>query len=107
MCYRLFLGDSDIGGLKTSIAKRYLFHDITILEESDPIPGFALIYNTRTLDSKQADRIKEVLLSSHPLEGESMEKWRSHLRHGIVAASHSDYAYIIKALISIAVPEEQ
>lgn len=103
----VILGNADIGGLKTSIAKRYLFHGITILEESDPIPGFALIYNSKTMDSHQADLIRDSLLSKQSQTEESVKQWGKQLQYGVVPASHSDYAYIIKALITIMIPEEQ
>lgn len=89
---------AQFAGLKTSIALQYRNLGLKIVAQSDPLPGFLLVANTRTLDSDTIQHIKESLL--HLKENEAingtvmMAHWGEMIRYGAIDASSADYDVI-------------
>lgn len=97
------LGHTEISGAKCDIAKKYLFHNIVIVKESREVPGFALVVNTKTLDSETIEHIKNAFLAlqnSNEFE-DITKKWGSQLRNGFYLIEERDYDVIYDALKKI------
>lgn len=107
----VILGDTDVGGVKTSIAEKYLFHGLKIIETSETIPGFALVYNRQTLSKEMANKLKLALLKLHPLESPEdaaiTSSWGEQMKYGTKELTHADYESVIKASDTITIPERE
>lgn len=96
------LDEADIGGMKSSMARRYRSLGLRIVAESPPVPGFALVANTRTVPEDVQARLIEALLSlprpGTPEAASLMHSWHAGLRHGAVPASDGDFDRLRAAL---------
>lgn len=92
---KVILGEYHLGGLKTQIAKKYQHLGLRILEETDPMPGFLLVGNRKTLDTDTLERIKRLILDANPINGtqpnDISRSWGSKIRNGAIPAKDSDY----------------
>lgn len=102
-------GKAQFAGMKSSIARQYHNLDLTILAESDPLPGFLLVANPRTLDSDTIRSIQTSLLqmkpNSTPSGAATMANWGGMIRYGAIPAQASDYDVVRQMLSRINVPE--
>ena len=86
-------GEYDLGGLKTSIGRKYAHLGLVVLAETLPLPSFALVGNSQTLTRDERDAIRDALVSLNP-EGrdrEMLAAWGENIRHGSVPAQDADY----------------
>lgn len=60
----LVRGESTLGGLKQTIAARYAQLGVHVIAETDPLPGFVLVANGRTLTGTQIERLRAGLLDA-------------------------------------------
>lgn len=81
-------GDFDVGGLKTAIAGKYAHLGLTVLAESPPMPGLALVANRNRLSAERIEQIRQLLLNA---PADVRRQWGDNIRHGVVAARDSDY----------------
>lgn len=104
----VIIGQHDIGGLKTSIARQYLFHGLKILAETRPIPGFALVANTDSVTPATMTTITQSLLALHPKNSEqdanTIRRWGQHLQYGVEPATIEDYDAVMEALKHTKIP---
>jgi phosphonate transport system substrate-binding protein len=84
-------GEYLLAGAKDSIAKKFDSVGMEIIAKSEPLPGFSLIANTKTLSSKQIALIKNTLLS---IPKETYKTWKGVFSNGFVKASLKDYDII-------------
>lgn len=88
-------GESDIAGAKTSIAKRFKHLAIKVLDETPPIPGFALVANQKTMNKAQIAQIQQALLKLDPSKDKAvLAEWGEDIQNGVVPAHDNDYAAI-------------
>lgn len=75
-------------GVKDSIAKKHSTLGIEIIEESQNLPGFALVVNKKTISEKQVTLIKNTILT---IPKEEYLKWGGVFSNGFTKANISDY----------------
>ena len=100
-------GEYDAGGLKTAIAKRYTHLGLKIIDETDPLPGFALVINQRTVSKEITNKILEALVSLDPTgkDAETVSSWGANIKFGVTTANDNDYDVVRKLLGHDALPE--
>jgi len=100
-------GEFDVGGLKTSIGRKYAHLGLTVLAETPPLPSFALIGNSRTLTLEERDAIRDTLVRLDPAgkDRSRLESWGENVRYGAVPATDADYAPVRKLLGNESIPE--
>ena len=101
-------GEFDAGGLKTGIARKYAHLGLEIIEETDPLPAFAMVANTRTVSAQRRDEIRRALIDLDPAGKDRalLSGWGDNIRHGAVAASDDDYDVIRALLGNARIPSE-
>lgn len=104
----VILGESDVGGLKSNISRKYTHFGLKVLASTSDLPGFLLVANTKTLSREQITRLRKALLALRPLENAEERaltaSWGAQLRYGAIAAKRSDYDMIEEALDEITIP---
>ncbi len=98
----------DIGGVKTAIAHKYAHLGIQILEETKPLPGFALVSNNNTITPKLTATIRSAFAALEP-EGkdkEMLSTWGKKLANGAVPATDEQYDIIRSLLGNVIIPEK-
>jgi phosphonate transport system substrate-binding protein len=100
-------GEFDLGGLKTSIGRKYEHLGITILAETAPMPSFALVGNAATLSPEEREAIRQTLAGLDPdgRDKEMLSSWGENLRHGSVPADDADYAPVRALLGGESIPQ--
>lgn len=81
-------GDYQYGGIKTSIAKRYQHLGIVILSSTKPLPGFAMIADTKRLSQEKITQLQEALLQINQIDKST---WGENVKYGCVEAKDDDY----------------
>jgi len=81
-------GDFLIAGAKENIAKRFESLGMEIIATSEPLPGFSLVVNTKTLSKKQINDIQKTLLNTPK---EVYETWEDVTSYGFIKADFKDY----------------
>lgn len=81
-------GDFEVGGLKTAIARKYARLGLTVVAESPPVPGLALVANRNRLSAQRIEQIRQLLLDA---PADVCKQWGDNIRNGVVPASDSDY----------------
>jgi len=61
----LVRGEYALGGLKRAIADRYRQLGVRVVAETDPLPGFVLVANGRTMTTQQIEALREGLLRAN------------------------------------------
>lgn len=101
-------GQAQFAGLKTSIARQYRNLGLNILAESEPLPGFLLVANPRTLSSDTIAKIRSSLLGLKPnknvRDAEVMARWGRMIRYGAISAESSDYDVIRQMVDRVKIP---
>lgn len=93
-------GEYDLAGVKTAIAHKYDNLGLTILQETEPMPSFALVANASTLSSSIQNRIVSALGKLDPIRDAAlMQAWGDAVRNGVVEAKDDDYR-VVRALMS-------
>jgi len=89
------LGHYQMGGLKTQIGKKYHHLGLRIVQESDPMPGFIMVANAKTLNSDKIAQIKALILSIKPSENpdhfEKTKPWGSKIKYGSIPVNDNVY----------------
>ncbi|MCX7674037.1 MAG: PhnD/SsuA/transferrin family substrate-binding protein [Thiobacillaceae bacterium] len=81
-------GDFDLGGVKSAIAHKYRHLGLTVLAQSQPFPGFALVAHAGRVDARRREQIKRLLIES---DAAQRSGWGPVARYGAVEASDADY----------------
>ena len=81
-------GNYQYGGIKTSIAKRYQHLGITILTTTEPLPGFAMIANTKRLSPEMMTQLQHALLQINQIDKSA---WGENVKYGCIEAKDQDY----------------
>jgi len=81
-------GEFDLGGLKTAIGKKYAHMGLTVIAESAPLPGFALVANAKTVSKERMGQLRDALVAA---EGDAIKTWGDNIRFGAVPAFDGDY----------------
>ncbi len=76
-----------LGGVKTHIARRYFSLGLRVLDETPPMPAFALVVNRKTVAAETVDAIAEALLAA---SRDQRTEW-GVARRGFVRAHEGDY----------------
>lgn len=88
-------GDFDAGGLKTAIARQYAHLGVQVVAETAPLPAFALIANSRKLNTQRMEALRRALTGLKPQENPAdkatTQGWGDELRYGAVNAEDRDY----------------
>ncbi|MEA3464543.1 MAG: PhnD/SsuA/transferrin family substrate-binding protein [Thermodesulfobacteriota bacterium] len=91
-------GTAQIAGVKTSIARQYSNLGLRIIAESEPIPGFLLVANSRTLEAGTIDKIRSALLQLDPRHNQTDAKttatWGKMIRYGAIPVIAEGYQQI-------------
>lgn len=92
---QVVLGNYQLGGLKTDIGKKYHYLGIRIVSETNPMPGFLMVANAKTLTTKQIADIKSLILSIQPHNNpdhfEQTKPWGAKIKYGAIPANDNDY----------------
>lgn len=101
-------GDFDFGGVKTAIGKKYKHLGLVSLAETDPMPSFALVANSRTLAPDVMEAIGNALLrlDAQGADKDMMADWGSNVRNGVVPAADSYYDVVRGLLGREPIPDE-
>lgn len=81
-------GEFLLAGAKKSIAKKFESLGVKIIAQSELLPGFSLIVNTKTLTKKQIQQIQNALLS---ISKENYKKFGGIISNGLEKANINDY----------------
>lgn len=81
-------GENLIAGVKDSVASRHQTIGMEIIAQSDLLPGFLLVANTKTLSNKQIEQVKQSLFN---LPEESFKKWKGIFSHGFTNTDLKQY----------------
>jgi phosphonate transport system substrate-binding protein len=84
-------GNYLIAGASDSIAKSYNSVGMQIIAQSEELPGFSLVANTKTLSKGQIDKIQKTLLS---IPKDIYSSWKGVTSRGFVEANIDDYKTI-------------
>jgi len=95
-------GEYELGGLKTAIARKYEHLGLTILAESRPLPGLALIANREKVSPQRLVEIRQALLEASP---DVRRQWGDNIRNGVSPVKDSDYDGIRQLSVDEAIPE--
>jgi len=93
-------GDYDLGGMKTSIARKYAHLGVTVLAESRPLPAFSLVANGERVGPERIEQIRRFLVESDELV---RADWGDNIRHGAVSAADGDFD-ALRALLASSPP---
>ena len=85
---RTLEGKFVIAGAKDTIAKQYATLGMEIIAQSQPLPGFSLVVNTKTLSKEQIDSIRKTLLD---IPKETYEQWGGITSKGMIHSSIKEY----------------
>ncbi len=98
----------DIGGVKTAIARKYEHLGLQILEETETLPGFALVSNNSTITTELAATIRDAFTALEPngKDKEMLSNWGKKLANGAVPASDAHYDIIRQLMGNIVIPEK-
>ena len=79
-----------------------------ILDETPPLPAFALVGNSRNLSPEHMARIREVLCALEPNgpRADLLASWGNNIRNGAVPASNSDYDVVRLMLKDTLIPQD-
>ena len=99
-------GEYSVGGLKTAIAKKYTHLGVNIIAETDKLPGFALVVNSRTVSQEVISKIHNALISLQPKgkDSELLASWGANIKFGTSPASDKDYDAVRKLLGNESIP---
>lgn len=104
-------GEFKAGGIKTSIGKKYSHLGLQLLAKTDPLPGFVLVANKRTLTGRQIETIRNALLKlrplSNPVHHKLTREWGQSIRYGTITAQDSDYDAVRKKLRGVVIPNKE
>lgn len=81
-------GDYMIAGAKDSIAKKYETVGMEIIAQSEPLPGFSLVANVKTLTQQQIKQIEQTILN---IDQQTYTKWKGIFSKGFIKADIKDY----------------
>lgn len=103
-------GEFDAGGLKTAIGKKYGHMGLSVVAETQPLPGFALIANARTMKPEAIEAIRKSLTALQPLknteDAEVTRSWGDNIKYGAVPAKDSDYDVVRRLRARADIPED-
>lgn len=103
-------GEFDAGGIKTAIGHKYAHLGLRILAETEPLPGFLLVANSKTLTANQIKTIRKALLQLTPLSNQAHRQltrtWGKIIRYGAVTVTDEDYNMIQQGLDEIIIPDK-
>jgi phosphonate transport system substrate-binding protein len=101
-------GKASFAGVMTPIGEQYRKLGLQFIGESEPLPGFLLVANPRTLPADTIDRLRNSLLHldprNNPADAEVTKFWGENLRYGAVPARNADYQPIKDKLKQIIIP---
>jgi phosphonate transport system substrate-binding protein len=89
-------GQHDAGGVRDSVANRYIRLGIRVIAESEPIPTGPVVVG-RGLSSDRVNHIKKSLLELNPdntMHQKILKRLDDDLKNGFIEASDNDYADI-------------
>lgn len=81
-------GEYLIAGAKDGIAKRYDSVGMQIIAQSEYLPGFSLVANTKTLSEEQIQNIQDTFLS---IPKDIYSSWKGITSRGFIKANIEDY----------------
>lgn len=87
-------GTHAAAGAKTSIAEKFAHLGVVPLAESEPLPGFVLVANTRTTTAVQRERIRQALVGldpADPTDRKRLDHWGEAIRFGAIPVEDSAY----------------
>ncbi len=98
----------DIGGVKTAIAQKYAHLGLQVLDETEILPGFALVSNSATVDTALAVTIRDAFasLDPHGKDKEMLSNWGKKLANGAVVATNEQYDIIRRLMGNIVIPDK-
>jgi|LGVE01.1.fsa_nt_gb phosphonate transport system substrate-binding protein len=99
-------GKAQFAGMKTSIARQYHKLGLSVVVQSDSLPGFLLVANSRTLDGETIRKIRTSLLElNSPSGAVTTASWGKMIRYGAIPVQSSDYDGIRQMVDRIKIPE--
>lgn len=94
-------GEFDLGSMKTPIARKYAGLGLTVVAETAPLPGFALVANALTVSPERISQIRKLLLDA---DTATRSGW-GVARHGVTPAKDSDYDAVRRLRGQTKIPE--
>jgi phosphonate transport system substrate-binding protein len=92
-------GSAHLAGAKATIAWKFQKLGLTILDESEPLPGFALVANGNTLSQEQRQAIVQAMMAADQRLREGADLgWGEPIRYGCVPAADEDYQRVRQLL---------
>lgn len=101
-------GEYILGGLKTAIAHKYAHLGLVVVDETEPMPSFALIANANRLSPQAMERIRDALVRLDP-SGKNkvtLQRWGENTRYGAVPIKDADYDSVRKLLKNTVIPQK-
>lgn len=101
-------GEFDAGGIETDQGHKYAHLGLRFLAQTEPLPGFLLVANGKTLKPNQIEVIRQTLLRLTPLTNQAdrqlAKTWGETFRYGAVIATDNDYDVIRRELDGNSMP---
>ena len=85
---RTLEGKFTIAGAKDTIAKQFATLGMEIIAQSQLLPGFTLVANSKTLSKEEIDAIQKILLN---IPKDIYEQWEGIASRGMIASSNEEY----------------
>ena len=100
-------GNATMAGVKSSIARKYSNLGLKILKQSEPMPGFLLVGNSKTVDKELLTRMQNMLLElAQSSEAQNIQKsWGNMIKYGMYPAHDEDYDIVRELLQQYPIPE--
>lgn len=101
-------GTTQITGIPKTMAEEYQHLGLKIITESNPVPGYLLIANSRTVSRQTIDTIRDELLKLDPRhcpnDAQLTQAWDQSIRYGSVAIEPADYVSIRDLFETMTIP---
>jgi len=84
-------GNYILAGVKDTIAKKYKSVGMEIIAQSEPLAGFLLVGNLKTLSLEQIKQLKKEILNIEP---STYKKWSGVFSNGFIKTNTNEYDLI-------------
>jgi phosphonate transport system substrate-binding protein len=81
-------GKFDLAGSTETIAKKHESLGIVIVAKSDPLPGFSIVVNTKTLSKKEIKSLTDAFLN---ISSSQFKQWGGKTQYGVSQADEKSY----------------
>ncbi|MDD3813145.1 MAG: PhnD/SsuA/transferrin family substrate-binding protein [Desulfocapsaceae bacterium] len=90
-------GEFKAGVMKTQVARKFQNLTLKVLQETGSFPGFVIVGNKKTLNSKQAEKIGQLLIQASP---QVRSSWITG-KDGFSLAADKDFDFLTRHMAAV------